>query len=858
MDRHAIDFPVLKDRKRALGTSNRLGAAVVITVVLSALMFAWLFGVADYGWTETSPAETASDSTIYDLAITLSNTTYETEWPIEWWIKNSFTVTNNGSQALNVDFNATVLETSVEISPYPQPFHLYLSPGEQQRVMYMLDLAWAGLSDDDMLVEQDINRTVRFVFWTQGNTSDSRSLDIGHVIHVVPRSWLESNPNAVISGHVYGPTGRPIEGLRVDLLGPNLNYGALTDQAGHYEIPFHAHKRLMTNESLMYGLVVRQPGFEAFMKALSPVPGDSLTEEIHLAKSRETANLTLVSSTDTGMTVFRGAVSADERYVAFSQGHCELGLSQDDIKNRSSVLLFDVWTGQMLWQRFLGGEAWGVDITSDGSYIVTTVIQPAYPEYAILFDRDGNEVWNTTWMGAMGSREIRISHDGKRIAWGVGDGWLHLLNLSDGSVNWSTFLEGQIRQILFSADDSTIYAGSGDGYLYALDAATGDVIWRSNIEAWPFSTGGMTLSSDGSLIATASKMGNVSLVDTASRSTLWSFDTMGGGHFAEVSPNNDYVFAGSGGVFGAVMLGIDGSARWFEADSSAADVMSDGTHIAVGREQGLDIINPNGTVLGSYREDFSYIGNPVYSHFVYVTENGSRVVLGHGSGKVYFWDLSFEPIAGSEDSVAPVTVDDYDGLWHASDFYINLSATDDGAGVASTYYRVNGGPTMSVALDGQPLIHVEGADNTLEYWSVDNASNEEWPHHLLTGIKLDVTDPIADAGPDQSVPYGSVVELNGSLSSDNFGISGYLWTFTYDGSPVTLTGAVVDFTFDIPGTYVVTLTVVDLAGRTRSDVVTIDVQNVPIPEYQSVLVPALGAVCVLMLSRRLSRTSRRR
>jgi hypothetical protein len=32
-------------------------------------------------------------------------------------------------------------------------------------------------------------------------------------------------------------------------------------------------------------------------------------------------------------------------------------------------------------------------------------------------------------------------------------------------------------------------------------------------------------------------------------------------------------------------------------------------------------------------------------------------------------------------------------------------------------------------------------NNTIEYWSVDNAGNEELPHKILTGIKLDKTAP---------------------------------------------------------------------------------------------------------------------
>jgi len=86
----------------------------------------------------------------------------------------------------------------------------------------------------------------------------------------------------------------------------------------------------------------------------------------------------------------------------------------------------------------------------------------------------------------------------------------------------------------------------------------------------------------------------------------------------------------------------------------------------------------------------------------------------------------------------PVTFDDYNGLWHTTDFAITLNATDE---VAETYYKINDGPTKNVSADGQPFITTESANNTLEYWSVDNTDNEELPHKIRTEIKLDKTAP---------------------------------------------------------------------------------------------------------------------
>jgi hypothetical protein len=92
------------------------------------------------------------------------------------------------------------------------------------------------------------------------------------------------------------------------------------------------------------------------------------------------------------------------------------------------------------------------------------------------------------------------------------------------------------------------------------------------------------------------------------------------------------------------------------------------------------------------------------------------------------------------DNTPPVTLNDYDTLWHNESLIIILTAEDNESGVAETYYRINEGPTLNVTSDGQPVITSEGDHNTLEYWSVDNYNNEELPHNLLP-IRIDKTNP---------------------------------------------------------------------------------------------------------------------
>ncbi len=86
--------------------------------------------------------------------------------------------------------------------------------------------------------------------------------------------------------------------------------------------------------------------------------------------------------------------------------------------------------------------------------------------------------------------------------------------------------------------------------------------------------------------------------------------------------------------------------------------------------------------------------------------------------------------------IALQTINDYNGTVRTNDFTINLSTLNDLGGSTSIYYRINNGPTRSVATNGQPHITTQGSNNTLEYWSVDSNGIVESPHKILTGIGL--------------------------------------------------------------------------------------------------------------------------
>jgi len=144
--------------------------------------------------------------------------------------------------------------------------------------------------------------------------------------------------------------------------------------------------------------------------------------------------------------------------------------------------------------------------------------------------------------------------------------------------------------------------------------------------------------------------------------------------------------------------------------------------------------------------------NPIISHTYTLTSNYSVMLT--VTDEFGFKNTTTKSISVLQDYASPTTVDDYNEEWHNADFILTLTATDHESGIAETYYRINDGSVKAVSVDGQPLITTEGANNTLEYWSVDNAGNEELPHKILTGIKLDKTAPII--GIPSHIPEGDV------------------------------------------------------------------------------------------------------
>ncbi|NOQ54630.1 MAG: PKD domain-containing protein [Thermoplasmata archaeon] len=89
--------------------------------------------------------------------------------------------------------------------------------------------------------------------------------------------------------------------------------------------------------------------------------------------------------------------------------------------------------------------------------------------------------------------------------------------------------------------------------------------------------------------------------------------------------------------------------------------------------------------------------------------------------------------------------------------------------------------------------------------------------------------PVAFAGADRIEDEDTWVELDGGGSYDEVGIVNYTWTFGYDGETVVLYGPRVEFRFDVPGVYNITLNATDAAGNWDVDHVVITIVDTTDP-----------------------------
>ncbi len=171
------------------------------------------------------------------------------------------------------------------------------------------------------------------------------------------------------------------------------------------------------------------------------------------------------------------------------------------------------------------------------------------------------------------------------------------------------------------------------------------------------------------------------------------------------------------------------------------------------------------------------------------------------------------------------------------------ASTDPDDGIASYFWKQTGGPRVFLddATAVKPtfvtpeIVPISGEAITFKLTVTDNGGLKD-SDTVIINVSWSNLPPTANAGPDQTVPEGTLVTLNGSGSTDpDDGIASYAWV-QLAGPAVTLSDpTAINPTFmppdvNIPGaTLTFQLTVTDLGGLQSTDTVTINVTWVNAP-----------------------------
>jgi hypothetical protein len=386
---------------------------------------------------------------------------------------------------------------------------------------------------------------------------------------------------------------------------------------------------------------------------------------------------------------------------------------------------------------------------------------------------------------------IKFNKDGSFLVSASDDRLIKIWDMkSGGELRTLSGHTDAVNSIDISEDGKIVVSGSKDGYVKTWDTSSGNRLL--NINADSASINSVSISLDGVMIVSGSTSGLIKIWDVNSGeekitlpSQKASITTDKGLQF---SPDSNILASGqqngsiviwdlSSGVIISELKQHKGKINAILITSDGKNLLSTGDdgNINFWRIRVTEILNIalkadyDNWQRGILSLEADVVGNPKEVVFQY-TEDGNTwndIFIDTEPPYSVDWDtrgllsgvianirlrattqkasgmsaMSISEKGFSIDNQAPITSLDYDGLWHRSDFTINLSATDgNGSGLTDTFYRLNYGNRKNIKIDGQPKITTQGI-NTLEYWSVDRLGNEE-EHKIIADIKLDKLPPV--------------------------------------------------------------------------------------------------------------------
>ena len=309
-------------------------------------------------------------------------------------------------------------------------------------------------------------------------------------------------------------------------------------------------------------------------------------------------------------------------------------------------------------------------------------------------------------------------------------------------------------------------------------------------------------------------------------------------------PATNYTFDNAGSF--VVSLNVSDAAENWNTDTMTVNVMDTTSPTAIAGEDLVAGLNAEITFDGSdstdnvgvenYTWTFNYNGSEINLYeeiatFVFAKSGNYRITLKvadhDGNLGIYvFW----VNVTGETDTVNPVSDAGADKTaMVGSHVSLDGSASTDNIGINKwtwtfTYNgteRVLSGKTASFIFDivGNYSITLVVTD------AFGNSDTDTMWVNVTQAITADTVAPVAKGGNDRTVDAGTLVQFDGTGSTDNVGIVNWTWTFTYDGAEQKIYGEKPSFRFDIAGNYSLTFSVLDEAGNHDESNFTVQVKE---------------------------------
>ena len=402
-----------------------------------------------------------------------------------------------------------------------------------------------------------------------------------------------------------------------------------------------------------YYLQVYATGYKSYFES-NFQPKNSDTKTVKLENLDKIGDYKLSKTIESGYSIWWPKSSTDGKYIAFSQG------AHDDPSRTSpsstKVILTDS-SGNKVWEKTTGGECWGLDITSDASYVAAG----CHDSYLYVWDKNGKVVWKKSMgMPATGGnnpqdqgtrvRWVKFSPDGKYLLSGPANNKPEesgLYETSNGNLKWSYYTGDWLREGRFSSDGKTVYFSSSNGTVYALNAEDGSKKWLGLGEhVIPFMLG---ISEQANMVVSAGKGRAFTAMDLTNGKSKWQTVVDQTITAAQIAIDGSIVGATVGGM--VYKIDKDGKIIWTRkyggVGHNGVFYTKNGKYALLGGPNAT-LLDENGNIIWEKEKNKTIQMSSVQeintggANVVWMNEDATLLILGGDDGIISFYTGSIK------------------------------------------------------------------------------------------------------------------------------------------------------------------------------------------------------------------------